>query len=698
MGIPEHIIEEVKSRSSITEVTSEFVQLKRAGSNQVGLCPFHSEKSPSFTVREEQGTFHCFGCGKHGNVFTLLMELRGMNFPEAVRYLARKAGVDIPESTSGDREQEELLRKNRLRARVVMAKASEIFQNCLQQRGSVSSYLRERGLSESSIKSFQLGFAPDSRNFLLQAIHNSLDELKAHCDLRAEELPDLLVELGLLKRREGNPKEVYDVFRNRVIFPIARSDGATIAFGGRILPQDDFQSKAPKYLNSCETLLYSKRQTLYGLPQAMKEMRSTRQAYLVEGYMDVIGVHQAGFQNVVATCGTAVTEQHAHLLRRFVERAIILFDGDAAGSKAAANCFEAFLNSGLDCFVVALPDGEDPDTFAQKLSQSAFQEYLESHKRALFDVYLEHLLREFNPNTEELTATMSGKAASRLAQVFSKVKNSVEREFLMRRSAERLGVTVSSFEKLVQEAKSSQSRMLTSRADIPARPKRFVASPERRQEVPFVMDSLEVIQSATSSTEASKRSPFSPSPGFAVPGAKAKTTAASRTQIQKKALKFYHQLLIAVVCEPTLCEELLKLHSLEESQGQIHMPEKLRRFLTAVQQRILGEGVQEGAWDSPFGEAVAEPLSDADLLILLQEFGFPAEQVLSEARLQRGAKGNVPEALIQLAPMVSHRQKIEREIDLLRTKQNEQTDVEYQLKIAQEKLEKKRSLERMNRG
>jgi DNA primase len=658
VSIPEHVIEDIKNRSSILEIASEFVQLRRSGQNYVGLCPFHSEKTPSFTVRDEQATFHCFGCGKHGTVFTLLMELRGMTFPESVRYLGRRIGIEVPEDGKLDSKHDEAERRRRAAARAVCFRAAEAYRNSLGGSRTAQDYLRGRGLRDSTLERFQVGFAPESWDFIYPAVAESVRE---QTGLGEEALRSLMEELGLIKRRSDGDGDSFDVFRGRIMFPIARSDGAPIAFGGRILPQSD-GSRSPKYLNSCESLLYSKRQTLYGIPQAVRELRSKRHALLVEGYMDVLGLSQAGIENALATCGTAVADQHAALLRRFVERVSIVFDGDTAGTKAAAHCFEVFLNSGLDCFAVSLPEGEDPDTLAGKLGPERLAQFLEESKEPLFDVFLRHLIAEITAG-DALSPTSTGKIAVRLAQLLGRVKNSVEREFLLRRSAERLGATVQALETLIR----SEARQPSGN-----RPARSSARVSSSGPVPSPNDPS--AQRATSRTDG--------------PAAAAEIKPPRHTRVLRA---FYHQLLIAVISEPSLCRELLQLSTFADdpAAGMI-MPRKLRSFLEALDVRLQGAGDD---WDRPFpGE-----LSEGALRALLAEHGFLPEPLMAEARAQMTTKGTSPQEVVRTAPRVQTRQRLRQEIEKLRADQRGQ-DPEYLLKIAQEKLEKRRSLDRLQRS
>ncbi|MCB0324464.1 MAG: DNA primase, partial [Bdellovibrionales bacterium] len=431
MSIPEAVIEEIKRRTSIVELLGEWTEVKRSGSRFVACCPFHSEKTPSCSINEEEGFFYCFGCQKRGSVFDVLMELRGMSFPEAVRYLAERAGVRIPES-GGGRQSGKKVDERKLLARVAKASA-ETYQELLQSKNGARGleYLRDRGVSEATQHTFRLGYAPDQWECIAERVKGKLaaDSL---AEGAAEKTEQYLSQLGLLKERgtEGNEGRsgYYDVFRDRVIFPICRSDGAPIAFGGRLIQKKE---NAPKYLNSVESVLYAKRKTLFGVQASVDALRRERHAVIVEGYLDVLSLFEKGVRGAVATCGTAVTSEHADVLRRLVNRVTLCFDGDAAGRKAAAHCFEVFLNSGIAVKVLVLPDGEDPDSLAQRSSPEELDRFLAQQGKSLLEVYLGHLCLETAGAAGghvRGNAVLAGKVAERFARVAERIINPVERE------------------------------------------------------------------------------------------------------------------------------------------------------------------------------------------------------------------------------------------------------------------------------
>jgi len=349
--IPEDIIDSIRSQADIEDVISDYITLRKAGRNYLGLCPFHDEKTPSFSVNPERQIFHCFGCGKGGNVFTFLMEHENIAFVEAVQQLARRLNISIPDTyqnQAAGSEAESLAR--------VTEFAAQFFHNCLlsSDPGSmVRKYTKNRGLSEEIIKTFSLGYAPDAWDGLLNAAK------KQNID------PTWLVKAGLAKI---NGPRTYDTFRKRLVFPIQSPSGRVVGFGGRALSDDD----QPKYLNSPESPIYRKSHVLYGLYQARDTLRKRGQALVVEGYMDLIGLYQHGVDGVVALCGTALTRDQARLLARYGQKIILIYDSDQAGVRATRNAFEPLVESGLWTQIVRLPEGEDPDSYVDKHGPESF--------------------------------------------------------------------------------------------------------------------------------------------------------------------------------------------------------------------------------------------------------------------------------------------------------------------------------------
>lgn len=355
MRIPPEKIEEIRTATDIADLIGSFVRLKKRSKNYVGLCPFHTEKTPSFNVSPDRQMYHCFGCGVGGNAFTFVMEYEKVSFVEAVRTLAEKAGISLP-SSSGDPgpdagEQEQLYEACRC--------AAQFFHSSLTPTGEGKlglEYLHHRGFTDETIKSFQLGYAP-----------NTWDGFLKHASSKG--FPARVLELaGLVRKREDG--SVYDYFRGRAIFPVFSTTGRVVGFGARKLLEDDILGK---YINSPETPVYNKSRILYGLYQSREAIRGQENAILVEGYVDLISLFQAGVKNVVASSGTALTEDQILLLSRYTKNITIVYDADSAGSKAALRGVDLILERDLDVRVAVLPEGEDPDSFVGKQGGDAFR-------------------------------------------------------------------------------------------------------------------------------------------------------------------------------------------------------------------------------------------------------------------------------------------------------------------------------------
>ncbi len=356
--IPEEIIDRVKHEANIVDVISDYVRLRRAGKNWIGLCPFHDDKHPSFAVEPVRGIYRCFSCGKGGNVFTFLMERNGWTFPESVRNLAQTLNIEIPEEgrDRGDYSESERL------AAAVRDAARYFYGNLQSERGEhARAYLRNRGFANDTITRFGIGY--------------SLDEWEALIThLRGKGYEDGEIERAGLAIRRDDRKSFYDRFRGRTMFPVFTATGRVVGFGARRMNEDP---NSPKYINSPETRIYQKSRVLYGLFQAKDAIRRSGRALFVEGYADVISLHQAGVETAIATCGTAIAREHADLIARFCSRVVLVFDSDAAGQSATERGIDVLLAKGLDVAVLRLPDGEDPDTFVQKFGAKEFERRLD---------------------------------------------------------------------------------------------------------------------------------------------------------------------------------------------------------------------------------------------------------------------------------------------------------------------------------
>ena len=378
--IPPQTIDKIFSAAKIEEVVQDYVPLKRRGANLIGLCPFHSERTGSFTVSPSKGIFKCFGCGESGNAVGFVMKIDNCSYADALRTLAKKYHIEIEERELTPEEQQH--QDDREAMYAVNEWANKWFQDQLWKTTEGQTiglkYFRERGLQDVTIRKFGLGYSPNKGNALTDAAHKA-----GYIDKYLTNDVDTLIGTGVCGKNEKG--EAYDRFRDRVIFPIFTTSGKTVAFAGRILrkkyDKDGKEIPMGKYVNSPGSTIYSKTNELYGLFQAKQSIARNDLCYLVEGQMDVLSMHQAGIENVVASGGTALTQPQVRLIKRFTTNITVLYDGDAAGIHAAIRGIDMFLSEGFFVKVVLLPDGEDPDSYARTHDASEFMEYIRSHQQ-----------------------------------------------------------------------------------------------------------------------------------------------------------------------------------------------------------------------------------------------------------------------------------------------------------------------------
>lgn len=397
----EELLDDIRGANPIEDVVSEFLPLKKSGRNFKGLCPFHSEKTPSFMVNPERQIFHCFGCSEGGNVFSFIMKQQNVSFPEAVRHLAGRGGVSIPE-TLPPRQRERAKERDRLLE--ANEAAQKFFSGNLAGEGGekAAAYFEKRGMSRKTIETFGLGYALPGWDTLLRA-------------LRRRDFSDAeLSKAGLLSNRSSGG--YIDRFRDRIIFPVRNVQGGTVAFGGRSLGDGE-----PKYLNSPETPLYNKSKTLYGLHEARQGLRKENFGVIVEGYFDCLVAHQAGIENVVATSGTALTEGHLDLMRRYADRWTVVFDGDAAGIRAAKRSLELFITAGLLARGVLLPEGEDPDSYICRHGADAFRALLDKAP-SLMEFFIDRTAQEQGTDSVEGKVTAVREIVPLLKAVARKIE------------------------------------------------------------------------------------------------------------------------------------------------------------------------------------------------------------------------------------------------------------------------------------
>ncbi len=373
-------IERILDAAHIVEVVQEFVQLKKRGANFLGLCPFHNEKTPSFTVSPSKEIFKCFGCGKVGNSVNFVMEHEHLTYPEALKYLARKYHIEVLEK---ELSQDEIDKQNERESLLVVTAyaARQFSENLFQTDEGISiglTYFKERGFRQDTLKKFEVGYSFEKRDgFTKKALEDGYKQ-------------DFLVKTGLTIQHEDR---LFDRFGGRVMFPIHSLSGQVLGFGGRILKKDP---KSAKYLNSPESEIYHKSRILYGIYQARKSITEKDRCYLVEGYTDVMSLHETGVENVVASSGTSLTQEQVRLIKRFTQNITILYDGDAAGIKASIRGIDIVLEEGMNVKIVLLPDGEDPDSYSKKTSNEEFTKFIRENETDFIRFKTNLLLSEAN--------------------------------------------------------------------------------------------------------------------------------------------------------------------------------------------------------------------------------------------------------------------------------------------------------------
>ncbi len=420
MRIPQETVQLIQETADIVDVINDYVTLKKRGANMIACCPFHNEKTPSFNVNPSRGIFKCFGCGKAGDSVKFIMEIEGIGYPEALRHLAKKYGIELketeqtPEEVQSQNERESLY--------IVLDYAKKFYQDKLLKSDEGQSiglsYFQERGFHNQTISQFELGYALESWDAFTK------DALQHQFQM------DLLEKAGLSIRRDldGRPDaRVFDRFRARVIFPIHNVSGKVIAFGARILKADKNQ---PKYLNSPETEVYHKSNVLYGIYQAKNAIRNEDVAYLVEGYTDVISLHQSGITNVVASSGTALTIEQIRLISRFTQNITVLYDGDAAGIKASLRGLDLILEEGLNVKLCTFPEGEDPDSYVRKIGGEAFKAYLQKNSVDFIRFKAEVLLQDAGNDPFRKAGVIK-----EMVESISKIPDAITRQIFFQQTA-----------------------------------------------------------------------------------------------------------------------------------------------------------------------------------------------------------------------------------------------------------------------
>jgi len=444
--IPEEKINEIKSRAPIVDVIGEYVHLKMSGKNYKGLCPFHSEKTPSFVVSPQKGIYHCFGCGVGGNVFNFLMKYKGIDFPEAVRLLGQKVGISIEAAAQeGERKSRTAILYTIMNETVVLYKKS-LFSKSGEK---ALQYLKERRLAPDTIKKFHIGYAPDGWDNLL----SRLNKMGFNSQL--------IEEAGLIvKNKKGTG--YYDRFRNRVMFPIQDNIGRFIGFGGRIF--DKSNVNVPKYINTNENTLFHKGRYLYGFYQAEESIRKQTHAFITEGYIDVIRMCEEGFSNTVAPLGTALTEEQISLIMRYTRNIYLLFDPDSAGIKAALRSTTLMHKNGIDPYIIRLPSGHDPGDFFNTYSSSDFHLLIKDRLSGI-DFIIQHYIdakKTYTAN-EKIIIIQS------LSEYYHNMEDEIFREEFLHRASKALNTESTILEREIEKF----TRSIVSQAHaIPTRPER----------------------------------------------------------------------------------------------------------------------------------------------------------------------------------------------------------------------------------
>ncbi len=409
--ISSNSIQQVIETARIEDVVRDYVDLRTRGSNMIGLCPFHKEKTPSFTISPSKNIYKCFGCDKGGDSLHFVMEDEQMSIPEAIRVLAKRYNIELEEikKESQDPAQDLLLESLNIINQWAKEYYKEQLWNTEFGRNVGLSYFKQRGFLEKTLKTFEIGFAPDVQDaFTKESLHKSFSL-------------ELLQQLGLTLNSQK------DFFRNRVIFPIHNQSGKVIGFAGRVFSSD---VKIAKYINSAESLVYHKSKTLFGLHIAKNSIRKNDEVYLVEGYTDVMSLHQAGIENVVASSGTSLTEDQSHLLKRFTSNVVILYDGDEAGIKASMRGIDILIKEGLNVNIALLPDGNDPDSFIKKSGIEEFEHFIKSAKKDFILFKLQLLNNDAKDNP-----VLKSNVVKDIVSSISKIDDPIKRSIYLQQSA-----------------------------------------------------------------------------------------------------------------------------------------------------------------------------------------------------------------------------------------------------------------------
>jgi DNA primase len=445
--ISQNTIQEILGRIDIIDIVGGFVKLKKRGANYLGLCPFHNEKTPSFTVSPAKEIYKCFGCGRSGNSISFIMEHEKYSYVEALKWLANKYGIEIEETFASDEQRQQLQTADSLY--IINGFAQQFFTRQLFQTEEGQdiglSYLKERGFREEIIKKFQLGYSPEQRNaFAKEAIAQQYN-------------PELLLKTGLVVHRN---EQLQDNYRGRVIFPVHNHSGKVLGFGARVLKSND---KAPKYINTPENEIYVKSKILYGSYFARQAIDKSNECLLVEGYTDVISLHQSGIENVVASGGTSLTVDQLRLIKKYTNNLTIIYDGDAAGIKAALRGLDMALEEGLNVKLVLIPDNEDPDSYVNKVGPTVFREFIQKNKRDFILFQLDVALKDAGSDSNK-KAEVVNQIAETISRI-NKAEDFTKQQDYIKQCSEILKIDESGLHALVN--KFIRNRIVTQEKALP---------------------------------------------------------------------------------------------------------------------------------------------------------------------------------------------------------------------------------------
>ncbi len=641
MIYPEALIDSVKDATSIIALIGERSEVKQAGRKHVCCCPFHSEKTPSFHINEEEGLYYCFGCGKKGNTFTFVMETRGLTFPESVRYLASKAGISLP--AQSPRVEQNLQRKNHLKK--ILSEAQNFYEDSFwKNKNLAKDFLNKRNISEDVAKRFHVGLA--IKRGQGQLLDYLISTVGKDYGISKKDIEEGLLEVGLLRQRDSG--KLSELFWDRILFPITRSDHSPIAFGGRALTDSPDN---PKYINSPESSMFIKRKSFYGMGPGFLACQKQKEVYIVEGYTDVIALSQIGIENVLAVCGTALTEEHAKILSRIVKRVFLVFDGDKAGRMALSRSFQSFLNSGLEVIPIFLPEGEDPDSLRMGRDDKQVIEIFKQGQGDLLKLYIGILAAEVRGlergsilDLSDVKASEAGLIADKICKILSEVRNPVEREVLLKHSGSMLGVAYDTLNSMLAPLSTSIPKIV--RSTPPKEFKEF-------------FDSNLNIEEFTSASD-------------------------------KSLSMLKRQLMIACLVDPNI----IKVESIFENlKIDVQDDAKITLFLDRITRafRPHDPTLMQTLQDPELREEVI-----AKIYGILIELGLEKDGLLEEAFSQLSTGGAEYGKLISSFTQALGRLSLLKDIDGIKSAELRDSAPKDKILMAQEKLEKKRALSKNN--